>query len=358
VQICEDFKKKVEEEWAEPIRRRRAGIKRECEKKRCRKICLCCNKWFCWISIFWYWVVEWVFIFIVKWVVYTVCRVVSSLITLLLLVAWIAWRIFCAIDTQDATLEQQSNLNLRETTTLQVEVVIVDKSEVTKNPITEAEIDARIRDADRILQERARIEVTRRGEIRRTISERLYSIDASSFASGVGEWFRDVPLLIGRDNPRYLTVYAVGEFIGPVDGVHQPVFGSVFIRPGTADTTLAHELGHALLALNKMGHSEDKRNLMFATGELEAAVSWPRNTPTLEVEQWCSMRQSRWLNWVWRCETCPSPPKDNAEPLPGQKVPDPKVQFRREELVSSRTVSLTWESAAGCSIAGFVTAAR
>jgi hypothetical protein len=306
--ICQTFKRKVEEKLEEPIRRRKLKFKEKCRRKKCRRICLCCNKWFCSISWVFYWVVEYVVRIVVKWVPYVVCRILSSVISLVLIGLYLAWLAWCAYEGRDRqmTVEEArelSDIRLRPMRTLEIEVVIIDKSESIRNPITPNELDARIADANRIYKERAHIEVKRVGEIRRDVSASLYELEGTDFPSKSGEWFKLVGLVLGRDNPVRATVYAVGRVgEGDTQGRHHAPFGSVFTVAGASETSLAHELGHLL---GHSGHSTEKGNLMEATAAREDEVSWPKTTPHLTVEQWCSMRKSRWLKWTAKCERCP-----------------------------------------------------
>ncbi|MCK4822108.1 hypothetical protein KA005_40470, partial [bacterium] len=275
------------------------------------------NKWKCWIVTFFYWVVEWVARIVGKWIIYTICRIVSALLTLgwtiLIGLKWL-WCNIPRVEKEqedkrprqpDAVADSQIPLDLRPLKRLQIEVVIIDKDETTKNPVDPDEIDDRIAKADRILKAAAGIEVKRKGKIRRDQSSSLYLLDSSSFSAKVSEWLKAIFLLIGRDSVRYLTVYVVGNIEGTSGGLHQPLYGSVFITGGTPHTTLAHELGHALLSVANAGHVDEKGNLMFVPWDKRQEDSgWPTETPTLTQSQWCSMRRSRWLDWTWYCERC------------------------------------------------------
>jgi hypothetical protein len=305
MRICQEYKKKVEERVEKPIRETRVKAQEECRKRKCRKLCLCCNKWLCTLKWVFYVVVEWVVKIVVKWVVYVACRVISSIITLILLILLAVWLFYCQLVTAaGGATELPSDVRLLSTKTLRVEVVIID-SNSEQNPIANGEIDARIADANRILKDRAAIEVRRKSAIRREVSDSLYYLDATGAGGKLSEWLKGFGLLLGRDSPRHMTIYAVRKISGATEGLHQPFFGSVFIEPDTADTQLAHEFGHALLALDKMGHSEDQKNLMYPDASREFASGWPRATPTLTLEQWCSMRKSRWLDFEFACEACP-----------------------------------------------------
>jgi hypothetical protein len=238
-------------------------------------------------------------------------RIVTSLFGLILAVLFALRLLYCAVlvpaISHGRTLPglPAGDLAGHSMRTLEVEVIIIDKDNEVRNPISEAELIQRVNDADRILSERAKIRVKLRGPVSRTVSRSLYDIDAASTAGSLSEWLKGLLQLLGRDNPRHLTVYAVGTISGEPVGLHQPLYGSVFVVRDMPHTTLAHELGHALLSIDRMGHRADSTNLMHPyVNRRELGVSWPRGTPTLTEDQWCSMRQSRWLNWSWECDRC------------------------------------------------------
>jgi hypothetical protein len=74
--ICEEIQEWVEEEVLEPIERRKTGTREKCKKRKCKKWCLCCNKWKCWIETFVYWVTEWVVRIVGKWTTRIVCETI------------------------------------------------------------------------------------------------------------------------------------------------------------------------------------------------------------------------------------------------------------------------------------------
>lgn len=303
---CQEYKEWVEEKWEEPIKSRKSGYKQECKKKKCKKKCLCCNKWTCSLLTFWYWLVEWVIRIIAKWIVYVTCRTIVVLLTLLDAIWNGLWGLYCKISTagtkSPTDIERLNDLNLRSMKTLRLQAVIVDRDDKTSNQVTEASLKAMIAAADRILTERAHIRVKQKGSTRRTTSKALYDMEGGS-AGGVGEWVLNIGRLIGRDSPLHMTVYAVGRIGGGAQGVHYPLYGSVFVTRDSQVTTLCHELGHALLNVGADGHDPEIKNLMYA-GDNEAAAGWPSTTPTLTPAQWCAMRTSRWLDFEWSCEAC------------------------------------------------------
>ncbi len=66
-QVCEEFHEWVES-WVEQ------KIKK-CKQKKCKKWCLCCNKWFCWIEI--------ALVKVGQWVTRVVCEVVNVVLDVL-----------------------------------------------------------------------------------------------------------------------------------------------------------------------------------------------------------------------------------------------------------------------------------
>jgi len=289
--VCEDYKEWIEEEVETPLQERVEETVEKCKERPCKKWCLCCNKWFCWLEVVVYWVTRWIVTIVGKWLVYVICRIVSVLFTLgltiLNILGWPLKYLWCIFG---------GGLPMRP---LQVEVVIVDQSRDEANPATEDDIDARLAHADRILRSAARISVKRHGDTRRMVSPALWEIDSSSFVSNVGEFLKGIGLLLGRNDARHLTVYAVGIIKG-AEGVHLPFYGSVFLGPNTPDTTLAHELGHALLSFGNAYHSSISGALMFTPpDQRETAANWPTDLPTLSHNEKCTMRRSRWLDWSW-----------------------------------------------------------
>jgi hypothetical protein len=294
-EVCEEYKKWVEEEVLTPIEEWQEQTVEKCKKKKCKKWCLCCNKWFCWLETIFIVVVKWVVVIVGKWVIYTACRIISLILTLILTIlnvlGWPVKWLSCII-LGDEYVEK---LPMRK---LKLEVVIVDYDETTLNPCTEFEINERIGYADRILRSRARISVARDGSIKRMYSKALYRIEAKGLGVA-GEYLKGIFLLMGRNSWRHLTVYVIGE-VQEAGGLHLPLYGCVFMEPGSADTILAHEIGHALLRLGYTYHVDEKDYLMHTPpDERETACGWPKGLPKLTRNERCTMRRSRWLDWSW-----------------------------------------------------------
>lgn len=76
-QICKEIHEWIEEKIEKPIDDWVEKEVRKCKKKKCKKWCLCCNKWFCWIETILVKVVKWVIVTVGKWVIRVVCEIVN-----------------------------------------------------------------------------------------------------------------------------------------------------------------------------------------------------------------------------------------------------------------------------------------
>lgn len=79
--ICREIVEYVEETVWEPVEEWVEKRERKCKKKKCKKWCLCCNKWFCWIETFLEKVVTWVAKQVINLVVRVVCEIVHDVIS-------------------------------------------------------------------------------------------------------------------------------------------------------------------------------------------------------------------------------------------------------------------------------------
>lgn len=80
-QLCEEFNEWVEEEIEKPVKKWREKRIEKCKKRKCKKWCLCCNKWFCWIEIVLVAVITFIIITVGKWVVRIICWTISVAIS-------------------------------------------------------------------------------------------------------------------------------------------------------------------------------------------------------------------------------------------------------------------------------------
>jgi hypothetical protein len=77
---CTQARKWVEREIRKPVERRRTRTERRCKRRSCRRLCLCCNKWFCWLETIVERILEWVIEVVGEWLVETVCKVIVKLV--------------------------------------------------------------------------------------------------------------------------------------------------------------------------------------------------------------------------------------------------------------------------------------
>jgi len=77
---CTEARRWVEREVRRPIETQRTQVQRQCERRKCKWWCLCCNKWFCWLYTVILRIVEWIVEIVGEWLVELVCKVVLKLI--------------------------------------------------------------------------------------------------------------------------------------------------------------------------------------------------------------------------------------------------------------------------------------
>ncbi|MCA9739497.1 MAG: hypothetical protein R3E98_20795 [Gemmatimonadota bacterium] len=78
--ICRQIVDEIEETVWEPVERWVEKREKKCKKRKCKKWCLCCNKWFCWIETFLEKVVTWVAKQVVNLVTRVVCEMVHDVV--------------------------------------------------------------------------------------------------------------------------------------------------------------------------------------------------------------------------------------------------------------------------------------
>lgn len=94
--ICREIVEQIEETVWEPVEEWVERREKKCKKRKCKKWCLCCNKWFCWIETFLEKVVTWVAKHVINLVVRIVCEIAHDL--LVAIVDTIIWVAKLAID--------------------------------------------------------------------------------------------------------------------------------------------------------------------------------------------------------------------------------------------------------------------
>jgi len=81
-EVCREIDEWIEEETEKPVTKWVEKQEKKCKKKKCKKWCLCCNKWFCWIATFLVKVVTWIVVKVGKWVTRTVCEIINIVVGL------------------------------------------------------------------------------------------------------------------------------------------------------------------------------------------------------------------------------------------------------------------------------------
>lgn len=282
-QICEDYKKLIEEKVEKPIEERIKKTREKCKKKKCKKWCLCCNKWVCWLETFFLTVVKWVVTIVLKWVVYLVCWIITTLIDLLRAVvdflAWLAGRILALPElTLCLTGKRLGTKHLR------IDVfVIADEKD---NPIVPiSTIEAHIAKAKEIYRVECQLTVhATKPMVVTDATDLLTSHDCS--AAG---WFSpkkgvyDSFSILGR-----LAAIYVRNVPGGSAGCHIPGTDYVLVDKEARDDTLAHEIGHAC---NLLRHRDGTPSNLMASGSVRTGTNLTR-------WQACVVRTSSRVTWL------------------------------------------------------------
>lgn len=77
---CSDIRTWVETTIRTPVERTRKRTEKRCKERPCRKLCGCCNKWFCWTVTIVERFVEYVIETVGEWLVETVCEMVRKVV--------------------------------------------------------------------------------------------------------------------------------------------------------------------------------------------------------------------------------------------------------------------------------------
>lgn len=58
------------------------GVRHRCNRRRCRRVCFCCNKWFCWLEVFIQWLARLICAWkdVILWLTYLVCVIAGIII--------------------------------------------------------------------------------------------------------------------------------------------------------------------------------------------------------------------------------------------------------------------------------------
>lgn len=80
---CTEARRWVEREVRRPIESQRTVVERQCERRKCKWWCLCCNKWFCWLYTVILRIVEWIVEVVGEWLVELICKIVVKIIKII-----------------------------------------------------------------------------------------------------------------------------------------------------------------------------------------------------------------------------------------------------------------------------------
>lgn len=307
---CEEVHERIEERVEKPVEQWVEKRRQKCKKRKCKKWCLCCNKWFCWIEVFLEKVITWVVITVVKWVTRLVCEVVDGLVSLvgvlvglvlaipiigrLIRELWdfileLGWRIVGLLGTIADIIGWKWRKRLRI-------CIIILSSE--KGPVaTEAGLKPHIDDAKNIYDTEANVELIVE-DIHTVLApapERALNVgcDTSAWWEDLwltGSWFElnanseclegNARRLLGWAAP--VVVFAVRDVEGKL-GCSLGPFADYVTVEGQNAICLAHELGHAC----SLWHHSQRENLMFATCGSTKLKKW----------QWVILRGSRHVTY-------------------------------------------------------------
>jgi len=296
---CKEVQDRVEEKIEKPIEEWVERREKKCKQRKCKKWCLCCNKWLCWIETFLEKVIKWVIVTVVKWVVRVVCEIVDGLLSIVgvlvgLILAipiigrlirqlWsfvidIFWRIIGVFGTIADIIGWEWRKRLR------ICIIILSNE---RGPVaTEATLRPHIDEAIRIYDEAANVTL---------IVEGIHTVEepapegALKTACGTGAWWDDLWLpgawfeltangecfegngrrLIGWASP--IVVFVVEDVEGK-KGCSLGPFSDYVTVEGGDSICLAHEIGHAC----GLWHISTSDNLMNGSCGRRNLKKWQR----------------------------------------------------------------------------------
>ncbi len=100
---CREVSRWVEREIRTPIETWREQEEKRCREQECNWLCLCCNKWFCWIVTVLVKVIEWVIKVVGEWLIETICTLIVEIIRVIVLVVvtvlkWVVEFVVCIVE--------------------------------------------------------------------------------------------------------------------------------------------------------------------------------------------------------------------------------------------------------------------
>ncbi|MDT8385241.1 MAG: hypothetical protein RRB22_12590 [Gammaproteobacteria bacterium] len=313
-QYCKDVQEWIEEKIEKPIDEWIEKRVKKCKKKKCKKWCLCCNKWFCWIETFLEKVVKWIIVTVGKWVTRVVCEIVhiildivGFIIGLILAIPIIGrlireiWGLIIEIVNRIAGIPDLILCIFGVTWTKKLRVcIVILKDEKGTPTTTAADLEAEIQTANAIYKKAANVDF---------IVDGIHTVDGPSpnrnldvgceatawgedlwLAGSYFEWLANTQCfdgiaqrLTGWAAP--VVVFAVRSVTGTTAGCSLGPFADYVTIEGPNPICLAHEVGHACSLLH---FTSSKKNLMNPTCGGTELKKWQK----------CILRNSRHVTFL------------------------------------------------------------
>lgn len=311
---CKEVQEWIEEKIEKPVDEWIEKRVKKCKKKKCRKLCLCCNKWFCWFETIVEKVVKWIVVTVGKWVTRVVCEIVhavldaAGLLIGLILAIPIIGRLIREI--WDGLIELGNRIlglpdlilcifGVRWTKKFRVCIIIL-RDEKGGPTATDASLQPAIQAAERIFRDAANVQLIVDGIHTIPSPSPSRNLDVGCDATG---WWEDLWLpgsyfevtgntqcfesiaqrLTGWAAP--VVVFAVRSVAGTTAGCSLGPFSDYVTIEGPNPVCLAHELGHACSLPHR---SSDRDNLMHPTCGGTKLKKW----------QVCVIRNSRHVTFL------------------------------------------------------------
>ena len=291
--ICSEIQEWVEEQVEQPIEDWENRQEKRCRKKKCKKWCLCCNKWFCWLEWVLVKVIRWVIVTVGKWVVRVVCEVVNFVLdvigfiidlilsipiiggiirTILNWLTEVIWRIVGIFDF----LGSLAGIRLRKKMYFGVIVPVIDKTQIVPDGDIQRQVDAVINFYDTTCNINAIFTGICRTNIPPPEGGLIINCGAGGFFNDwwiAGSYFEFATSLCKlRDGFRRVIGYGAEIIVFIVqdvtpEGTNGCSFASthnyvvIEAKPKDQAFVAAHEIGHACW----LPHHDDPNNLMFPT---------------------------------------------------------------------------------------------
>jgi hypothetical protein len=103
-EICDDIAKWIQSVILDPIESWLQQEEQRCREQECQWLCLCCNKWFCWLVVIIVSIVDWIIKILGKWLISTICNLLVSILQFIVMlieqiVKWIVLAVVCIIES-------------------------------------------------------------------------------------------------------------------------------------------------------------------------------------------------------------------------------------------------------------------